>query len=231
MRLDKYLSQASGLSRSQARDAIKNGGVKVNDQLVKRVDHQLAADAVVTWGDELVSPGSARYFMLHKPPGYVSATRDSDHPVVLDLLDEYPRGLSVAGRLDKDTTGLVLISDDGAWVHAIISPRRDCEKVYQAELDAEIDDKMVTAFAHGMTLRNEDKPTLPAQLKVLSGRLVEVRIREGKYHQVKRMFAACGRKVLALHRTQIGSILLDPSLAPGGYRALTEEEVRSIEKG
>jgi len=231
MRLDKYLSQASGLSRSQARAAIKSGGVKVNNQPVKRVDHQLAADAIVTWGEELVSPGSARYFMLHKPAGYVSANRDSDHPVVLDLLDEYPRGLSVAGRLDKDTTGLVLISDDGAWVHAVISPRRDCEKVYQAELDGEVDEAMLQAFAHGILLRSENKPTLPAQLKVLSGPLVEVRIREGKYHQVKRMFAACGRKVLALHRTQIGSIVLDPSLAPGEYRALSDEEVRSIETG
>jgi 16S rRNA pseudouridine516 synthase len=228
MRLDKFLSHASGLSRVDSRKAIKAGRVTVDDQLVKRSDHALSAESVVKYDDIEQTLHGCRYFMLHKPAGYVSATIDSEHPTVLDLLSEDRRQLSVAGRLDKDTTGLVLISDDGQWIHRVISPRRQCAKIYLATLDQPINDTIITQFNNGIVLKGETQATLPAQLRTIAGQQVEVSICEGKYHQVKRMFAACGRHVEALHRKQIGSIMLDPKLEPGQYRALTEKEAQSI---
>lgn len=228
MRLDKFLGHATELSRELARRALRAKRVTVNDELVKSASLTITAQDTVMLDDEIVEIRGPRYFMLYKPEGYVCATTDGDFPTVLDLMGFDGADLSIAGRLDKDTTGLVLLSDDGQWIHSIISPRRECMKTYVADLDAPIDDTMVKRFSEGFTLRNEIKPTKPATLRPIAGHRVEVSIGEGRYHQVKRMFAACGRHVEKLHRIRVGSIELDASLAPGDYRALTQAEIEGV---
>src|SRR5690606_9855264 len=161
-----------------------------------------------------------------KPAGYVCATTDSDHPTVLDLIaDRDSEGLSIAGRLDIDTTGLVLLSDDGQWLHRVTSPRHRHPKVYEGQLQEPLNQETIDSFAAGIMLHGESRATLPAQIQSTGDRLAEVTIQEGRYHQVKRMFAACGNHVVALHRRQIGGIELDPDLQPGDYRELSEAEV------
>lgn len=228
MRLDKFLSHATRLSRTDARRAIKAGRVTLNDELARGSDQAVQpADRVMLDGERVAPPG-LRYFMLHKPAGYICATFDNDHPTVLDLLGDEGHGLSIAGRLDKDTTGLVLLSDDGAWIHAVISPRRVCAKTYLATLDAEPDAALVETFAQGLMLRGEQRPTRPAELVLQGDCQAQVMLHEGRYHQVKRMFAACGLHVEALHRVRIGNIVLDPELAPGEFRALRPDEIKGI---
>lgn len=228
MRLDKFVSHTSGASRVDSRRLIKSKRVAVNGVIIKSAAFSLSADDSVTLDAQPLAISGPQYFMLHKPSGYVCATTDSDHPTVLDLIDENSEKLSIAGRLDKDTTGLILLSDDGQWIHNIISPRRACSKMYIATLDAAITPDVVRQFESGITLRNETKPTLPASLKNIDGRTVEVSIVEGKYHQVKRMFAACGLHVVSLHRLQVGAIKLDETLSPGEYRRLTETEIAGV---
>lgn len=228
MRLDKFLAHATELSRELARRALRGKRVTVNDEVVKSASLSISSEDTVMLDDEVVEIRGPRYFMLYKPQGYVCATTDGDYPTVLDLMGFDGDDLSIAGRLDKDTTGLVLLSDDGPWIHSIISPRRECMKTYVAELDAAIDDAIVQRFSEGVTLRNEVKPTRPAMLRPLQDLQVEVSIGEGRYHQVKRMFAACGRHVEALHRVKVGGIELDTSLAPGEYRPLTRAEIGDV---
>ncbi|HHJ80676.1 MAG TPA: pseudouridine synthase, partial [Candidatus Tenderia electrophaga] len=169
------------------------------------------------------------YFMLNKPEGYICATKDSRHPTVLDLIDEPgAHTLHPVGRLDIDTTGLVLLSDDGQWSHGITSPRRQKIKRYLVHLAEPLVAGIEHQFEAGVMLDGETKPTLPAQLKRISATEVELSIQEGRYHQVKRMFAAVGNAVTALHRQAIGPISLDDDLPVGAYRALTEAEVASL---
>lgn len=228
MRLDKYLSHATEYSRAQVKKLLRDKRISINGELVRQADRVVEANDKVCLDDEQVILAGPSYLMVYKPAGYVCATTDSENPIVLDLIDSAPDKLSVAGRLDKDTTGLVLLSNDGQWIHRVISPRSVCVKVYHATLDAPLTDEIVQNFAAGVQLKNEDKPTQPAQVSTLEGNVVRVALIEGRYHQVKRMFAACGRHVEALHRTSIGGITLDPALEPGQYRALSEEEIRSV---
>lgn len=228
MRLDKFLGHATELSRELARRAIRAKRVLVNGEVVKSASLSIAANDTVMLDGQIVAIAGPRYVMLHKPEGYVCATTDGDYPTVLDLLGDDGTGLTIAGRLDKDTTGLVLLSNDGQWVHSVISPRRECMKTYLADLDGPIDDAIVQRFAHGFSLRNEVKPTKPAVLKPVAGHRVEVSIGEGRYHQVKRMFAACGLHVEKLHRIKVGGIALDTRLAPGEYRELSPDEVNGV---
>ncbi|ALO47632.1 pseudouridine synthase [Pseudohongiella spirulinae] len=227
-RLDKYVSQCTGLTRSDAKKIIRQKRISVNGKVCQKADHAVdKATLVELDAMPLVMP-SQRYYMLNKPSGYLCANTDSQAPVVMDLLTENTDKLSVAGRLDKDTTGLVLISDDGAWVHAVISPRRQCTKVYQAILDSPVDNNIIEQFKNGIQLKNETKLTLPAQLSVIDGTHVNIELQEGRYHQIKRMFAACGRHVVSLHRSRIGDIELDKNLKPGEYRELTSQEINGI---
>jgi 16S rRNA pseudouridine516 synthase len=165
--------------------------------------------------------------MLNKPADFICSTTDESHPSVLRLLDiEKPQNLHIAGRLDVDTTGLVLITDDGQWSHAITSPKKECGKRYRAELADPIDESAVKQFAEGIQLRNETVLTRPAKLEIISPHEVVVTLHEGKYHQVKRMFAALGNKVVELHREAVGHIELDDELEPGEWRYLTDEEAQ-----
>ena len=229
MRLDKFLSQNSDSSRSLIQQAIKAGRVSVNDVVAKKGDQKLVGDEIVTLDGNIVEPFKTRYLMLHKPLGYVCANSDSDYPTVVDLI-RMPRWqeLQIVGRLDIDTTGLVLLTDDGQWNHRITSPRHECDKIYRVTTANPISDETAALFAAGVQLHGEKAPTRPAQLEFLSSHEARLKIHEGKYHQIKRMFAAAGNLVVALHRESIGSIQLDPALAPGEYRALTDDEIKSV---
>ena len=229
MRLDKFLSQNSDSSRSLIQQAIKAGRVSVNDVVAKKGDQKLVGDEIVTLDGNIVEPFKTRYLMLHKPLGYVCANSDSDYPTVVDLI-RMPRWqeLQIVGRLDIDTTGLVLLTDDGQWNHRITSPRHECDKIYRVITANPISDETAALFAAGVQLHGEKAPTRPAQLEFLSSHEARLKIHEGKYHQIKRMFAAAGNLVVALHRESIGSIQLDPALAPGEYRALTDDEIKSV---
>ncbi|MYM62306.1 16S rRNA pseudouridine(516) synthase RsuA [Pseudomaricurvus sp. HS19] len=229
MRLDKYISQVTDLSRKEVKRLLRSGLVSVDDEVTKDAALQVAEDSVVTLeGEPLQAPGP-RYFMLHKPKGYVCVTQDREHPTVLELLDEPNKDkLQIAGRLDIDTTGLVLITDDGQWNHAVTSPRRDCNKTYHVTLAEDITPDTATRFAEGVMLEGEFKPTQPATLQQLYTNECLLTISEGKYHQVKRMFAAVGNRVEELHRLQVGDIVLEEELAEGDYRPLSETEIASV---
>lgn len=229
MRLDRYICHATALSRSQAQRSIRGGAVSVDGLIERDPSRHLDAEAQVVLEGKLLSLAGPRYFMLNKPAGYVCATEDGAHPTVLDLLhEERAQGLHPVGRLDIDTTGLVLISDDGAWSHRVTSPRRECPKRYRVTLAEDISAETAQRFAEGIALKGEAKQTRPAQLEPVSAREVILTIHEGKYHQVKRMFAAVGNHVTALQRISIGAISLDSALSPGQYRPLTADEVKQF---
>lgn len=226
MRLDAFISQNSDYSRSQIQKAIKANGVSVDGIVISNGKLHISGEEIIYCNGQRIEALSLRYLMLHKPTGYVCANTDSAHPTVLDLIDlPHKHNLQIVGRLDIDTTGLVLLTDDGQWNHRITSPKRDCVKVYRVTTADPISEKTQALFLEGIQLHGEKKPTLPAQLSQLDSHTALLRIQEGKYHQVKRMFAAVGNNVIALHREQIGDISLDISLSPGQYRALTTEEV------
>lgn len=231
MRLDKFICHATGVSRPYAQRAVRGGQVTVNGALIRKADSQLRETDVVMLDGQVVAIPSLRYFMLHKPQGYVCATADSEHPVVLDLLQENRlETLQIAGRLDLDTTGLVLITDDGQWNHRVTAPARVCEKTYRVILHDELDKKSAQLLREGVMLHGENRLTRPAALDFIDDKCREVRltIHEGKYHQVKRMFAAVGNLVVGLHRERIGNIVLDAALAEGEYRELTAAEIASV---
>jgi 16S rRNA pseudouridine516 synthase len=227
MRLDKFLSQYTDYSRSQIQQLVKANRVAVNGELIKKADHKLNGSEQVMLDNRQIEAFSARYIMLYKPLGYVCANSDSEHPVVLDLLDMARKlDLQIAGRLDIDTTGLVLLTDDGQWNHRITAPKQECTKTYLVTTADPIHDDVIQLFAQGIQLHGEKNLTRPAQLGILSSHTARLQIHEGKYHQVKRMFAATGNRVVQLHRESIGAIQLDPALAPGEYRALTKTEIQ-----
>ncbi len=231
MRLDKFIGNNAELSRTQIHIAIKQGLIFVNDQLVSKTNTHINNGDKIIYDGQLIEERKLRYLMLHKPAGYVCANSDSEHPTVLDLIDlPFKNELQIAGRLDLDTTGLVLLTDDGQWNHKITSPKHLHTKSYLVTTANVITENTITIFAEGLLLNGEAKHTLPAKLEILDSHLARLIICEGKYHQVKRMFAAVGNHVIALHRECIGEIDLDASLQSGQFRALTVDEINSFEK-
>ncbi|MEH8076790.1 16S rRNA pseudouridine(516) synthase RsuA [Gallibacterium anatis] len=231
-RLDKFLSEYTGLSRSQATKALRQNLVKVNQQLVKDGALKVSPEDVVEFDSETLEWVSGnQYFLLYKPEGYVCSHDDGEYPTVYQFFD-YPLSsrLHTAGRLDVDTTGLVLLTDDGQWSHRITSPKYHCKKTYLVTLADPVEDFYLEQCAQGILLKGEKQPTKPAQIEIIDDYNLNLTIVEGKYHQVKRMFAALGNKVIALHRWRIGQIILDPQLEEGQYRALTDAEVQSFLK-
>ncbi len=229
MRLDKYISQVTDYSRAEVKKLLRNNLICVDGESTKSASLQITNAQTVSVDGEALSRPGARYFMLNKPQGYICATKDGEHPTVIDLLDEPNTDkLQIAGRLDIDTTGLVLITDDGKWNHAVTSPKRDCKKTYYVCTHSTIPDNAAEQFAKGVMLDGELKPTLPATLEVLFDNEANLTIGEGKYHQVKRMFGAIGSKVEELHRHTVGGIVLDETLEPGEYRPLTPAEIELI---
>jgi len=229
MRLDKYLASVSALSRSDAKKAIRAGRVSIAGQRQSDPRYAVSAEAAVSLDGELLRSAGKRYIMLNKPKDYVSATKDRLHLTVLDLLDEdNAEQLHIAGRLDIDTTGLVLISDDGQWSHRITSPNSDCKKTYLLEAADPINDADITRLQQGIALEGDKHPTRPAQVQRSDEHTIRITISEGRYHQLKRMLGAIGNRVDELHRQRIGAIELDPELALGEYRFLTTAEINSV---
>ncbi|MCI0508867.1 ribosomal small subunit pseudouridine synthase A [Chromohalobacter marismortui] len=233
MRLDRFLSESTELTRSLAKKALHRGEVEVDGEVIKNAAFKLDDKQDVRWMGAPLSLVGVRYLMLNKPTGYECTTRPGRYPSVIELLDvTKPGRLHTAGRLDVDTTGLVLITEDGQWSHRLTSPKRRCDKHYLVTLARPLAEGAEHLLAEGLMLEGEDRPTLPARLERLpasdEGERVRLVIQEGRYHQIKRMFAALDNAVVALHREQIGDIALDPSLAPGDWRELTEAEVASI---
>ncbi|MFT8210303.1 MAG: 16S rRNA pseudouridine(516) synthase RsuA [Symbiopectobacterium sp.] len=230
MQLDKFLSQQLGISRALVARELRAQRVTVDGEVVKSGAFKLSPEHQVEFdGNALVQQNGPRYFMLNKPQGYVCSTEDPDHPTILYFIDEpVAHKLHAAGRLDIDTTGLVLLTDDGQWSHRITSPKHHCEKTYLVTLEQPLAEDTARQFEQGVQLHGEKSLTKPAQLEKLDDYQVRLTIGEGRYHQVKRMFAAVGNRVVELHRERIGAIALDETLEPGEYRALSAEEVASV---
>jgi 16S rRNA pseudouridine516 synthase len=239
MRLDKFICKSTELTRTEAKKVLKSGEVRVNGDVAKNAAMQVHENNTITIDDQQLNARGSRYYILHKKVDTICSNVDEIYPSVLHSIEvDKAFDLHIAGRLDADTTGLVLITDDGRWSHNVISPKKQCQKTYRVWLRSEIEDDklslLVARFEKGLQLQGEDSLTRPAILiRVNEADLVDeasyqrevlLSITEGKYHQVKRMFAAVGNRVVGLHREQIGKITLG-SLAPGEWRALTEDEI------
>ncbi|MEQ6888189.1 pseudouridine synthase [Halomonas sp. CS7] len=228
MRLDRFLCETTDLTRSLAKKALHREEVQVDGEVIKNPATQVDASRRVTWNGEPLALVGLRYVLLNKPTGVECSARRGLYPLVRELVDlPHVERLQTVGRLDVDTTGLVLLTDDGQWSHRVTSPKRRCGKVYRVTLAEPLEgdalDAAVSQFAEGLWLEGEEKPTRPAELSMRESRVAELTLFEGKYHQVKRMFAAIGHHVAALHRESIGPLALG-ALAPGEWRELTEAE-------
>ena len=228
LRLDKYLADMSVGTRSEVKKLISKGLVTVNGCTVKKPEIKIDTDAdeVVCQGIN-VSYAEYEYYMLNKPQGVISATEDPNQETVLDLIDSKRKDLFPVGRLDKDTEGLLLITNDGQLAHRLLAPGKHVDKVYFAKIDGCVTKEDVKAFEEGLDIGDEKK-TLPGFLKILSsGEMseIELTIHEGRFHQVKRMFQAVGKEVVFLKRLSMGELSLDPELKPGEYRELKKDEI------
>ncbi len=239
MRLDKFICKSTELTRNEAKKVLKSGEVRVNGEVAKNAAMQVHENNSVTIDGQKLTARGSRYYLLHKVADTICSNVDEVYPSVLHFIQvDRAFDLHIAGRLDADTTGLVLITDDGRWSHNVISPKKACQKTYRVWLRNEIDDEKLTQlveeFDKGIQLQGENALTRPAKLqRVEPEDLIEpecyktevlLTITEGKYHQVKRMFAAVGNRVVGLHRERIGDITLG-ELAPGEWRELTADEV------
>ena len=225
-RLDKIISATGKKSRREVREMVRQGRVLVDGKPAPAADMKVDPQtAVILLDGEPLGYEKFTYVMLHKPAGVLTATEDRRQETVLDLLppELRRRALSPVGRLDKDTEGLLLLTNDGQLAHRLLSPKSHVDKVYYARVDGALEPGDIAAFAAGMTL-GDGLECLPAGLEILSPTEALVSLREGKFHQVKRMLAARGKPVLYLKRLSMGRLRLDPALAPGAWRMLTEEE-------
>lgn len=234
MRLDRFISETTPLTRSLAKRALKNAEVTLNGEPVKQSATQVDSEHdVVKLNGETLTLVGLRYLMMHKPVDVECTARRGLYPRVIDMID-LPKveRLQPVGRLDVDTTGLLLLTDDGQWSHRVTSPRHRCAKVYMADLaepmEGEAAQAAINHVAEGILLDGEESPTQPAVLRFLAPQQAELTITEGRYHQVKRMFAALGNHVNSLHRRSIGELVLPDDLAPGEWRELTAEEIASF---
>ena len=231
MRLDKYMAESAQCTRSESRDLIRSGRVSVNGAVCKHPERQVSELDDIRLDGRSSTHQDFVYLMLNKPEGVVSASTDRRDTTVVDLVQAaYPRReLFPAGRLDKTSTGFVLITDDGAFAHDILAPKRHVPKTYRVTLDTPLTPEMAQGFAAGVTLADGTRLS-PAEVTALSadGRTVRVVLHQGVYHQIKRMFGVYGAGVDGLHREAIGSVWLDDALAPGQWRELTAEEVAQI---
>ena len=232
LRLDKYLADMGIGTRSEVKKAITKGQVQVNQQIEKRPEYKLDTELdCVHFQGIPVTYAEYEYYMLNKPAGVISATEDKRETTVIDLIDTRQRkDLFPVGRLDRDTEGLLLITNDGELAHRLLSPKKHVDKVYYARIRGKVTEMDVEQFRMGVDI-GEDRLTLPANLEIIySGEESEIRltIREGKFHQVKRMFQSVGKEVTYLKRLQMGSLMLDESLNPGEYRILTRKELDEL---
>ncbi len=227
-RLDGLLASLALGSRAQCARMVREGRVTVDGKTATDAGMRVAKEATLSLDGAALDARTERHVMLNKPAGVLTAARDGKQPTVQALLPEVYTALGCmpVGRLDKDTEGLLLFTTDGQLAHRLLSPKRHVWKEYEATLDGEVGAGDIAAFAQGLTL--SDFTALPAALSPLPGARARVRVREGKFHQVKRMFEARGKRVLALKRLSFGSLLLDEALAPGQFRELTDDEIVSL---
>ena len=232
IRIDKLLADCGYGSRKQVKEMLKKGRVAIDGKVItdsgQKIDPKHHG---VTVDGESVKYERFHYYMMNKPPNIVSATEDLRERTVVDLLPkERRKGVFPVGRLDKDTTGLLLLTNDGELAHRLLSPNKHVMKTYRATLDAPVGEKEIRLFSEGLVV-DDEFTALPAKLEILEGTnepAVLVSICEGKFHQVKRMFAAVGRKVIHLKRISMGNLMLDPALSEGEYRELSENEIKTI---
>lgn len=232
MRVDRYLTYALGLSRSDVRKLIKNKRITVNDKEVYKNDLYLKDGDYVKFDGEIVNYKEFIYLMMNKPKGCVCANNDNLHETVFAYVNGFEKyNLFTVGRLDIDTTGLLLITNNGSFAHFLTSPKNDYPKTYYVETDIDFEEEDVFSMAKGMLLYEEkDKPFIskPAKLEIIDKNKAYITITEGKYHQVKKLCKACGKTVMELKRVAIGNLLLDENLALGEYRELTDEEIEVL---
>lgn len=237
-RLDKYLADAGIGTRTEVKNYIKKGFVTINKTIAKKPDVKINPDMdEILFQNEPIQLSEFEYYLLNKPAGYVSATKDNTAPTVLSLIDSVRKDLFPVGRLDKDTEGLLLVTNDGALSHRLLSPKRHVDKTYYAELEGIITTADIVAFEKGLEIGDEDLAiAMPAKLTIIEtdcDHLTStslVTIQEGKFHQVKRMFQAVGKKVTYLKRISFGPITLPEDLALGQHRELTREELEMLQK-
>ena len=237
IRLDKFLSEMGVGTRQEVKQYIRKGKVEVDGEIEKRPELKVdETKANVTLDGERIGYASYVYYMLNKPSGVVSATEDKCEKTVIDLIKGQKRkDLFPVGRLDKDTEGLLLITNDGDLAHQLLSPKKHVDKVYRARIEGQVTAEDAALFAKGLEIDDEDGAwrAMPAKLNILSSgpeSEVEITIREGKFHQIKRMFEAVDKKVVYLKRLSMGSLRLDETLALGEYRELTEDEVQALKE-
>lgn len=235
IRLDKYLADMSIGTRQEVKKYIRQGRVKINEDIIKKPEYKIREDEdKIAFDGAPVAYETFEYYMLNKPAGVISATEDKRDKTVLDLIKEKKRkDLFPVGRLDKDTEGLLLITNDGALAHRLLSPKKHVDKCYYAKISGGVTEEDVRVFKERINIGTQEEPewTMPAELKILEkGTVSRIRltIREGKFHQVKRMFLAVGKEVVYLKRERMGALVLDEELAPGEYRKLTDRELKSI---
>ena len=233
MRLDGYFSSLGILSRVEAKKEIRRKKVKVNDIIVCDYSYQVKDTDIIKYNDEVVTYEKFVYYILNKPADYVCAREDNLSKTVIELIDDTHKDLTTVGRLDKDTTGLLIITNDGNTVHDLTSPRKHVDKIYYATIDGLVKDSDIEKFKDGLDI-GDDKKTLPSILKIISRdeknntSEIEVTISEGRYHQVKRMFEAIDTKVTSLKRIQMGKLELPSSLKEGDYIKVTKDELYNM---
>ena len=229
MRLDKFLCDTAGLTRTEAKNAIKKGQIAVNGQVQKAADFKVKENTdTVTFQGKPLSYAAFHYYMLHKPAGVITATEDKKESTVMDILrEEKVKNLFPVGRLDKDTEGLILITDDGELAHNLLSPKKHVDKEYLVKVRDSISEEDCRKLSEGVDIGDE-KPTAPAKVERVAEKEILLTIREGRFHQVKRMLQAVGNEVLYLKRLSMGSLRLPEDLEKGAYRPLSEEEIYKI---
>jgi 16S rRNA pseudouridine516 synthase len=225
-RLDRFISAKTATPKSNVRLMLAQKRIRVDGQLATDLSQPIDQFSHVALDGNVLQNNSRKYIMINKPVGVVSATKDEQHKTVMDLLcEEDAADLHIVGRLDLNSSGLLLLTNDGEWSRALMSPENKVSKVYEVTLENPITQNYIQAFAEGMYFSYEDITTKPAQLERISECIARVTLEEGRYHQIKRMFGRFRNPVLALHRVSIGEIKLDDGLAPGEYRVLRENEI------
>lgn len=229
MRLDKFLCDTAGLTRTEAKNAVKKGQIAVNGHVQKAADFKVKENTdTVTFQGKPLSYAAFHYYMLHKPAGVITATEDKKESTVMDILrEEKVKNLFPVGRLDKDTEGLLLVTDDGELAHNLLSPKKHVDKEYLVKVRDSISEEDCRKLSEGVDIGDE-KPTAPAKVERVAEKEILLTIREGRFHQVKRMLQAVGNEVLYLKRLSMGRLRLPEDLEKGAYRPLSEEEIYKI---
>ena len=227
MKLSRFLYHHTSHGKNDVRRILAAGRVTVDGKVERDSQSDIGDFTQVTLDDRVLRDTSAVYLMLNKPAGYLSATVDDEHPTVMELIDA-PETLHIAGRLDRASTGLLILTNDGKWSRRLTEPKEGVPKVYEVTTAEPITAETAMRFQQGIYFAYEDLTTQPAELQILSAQRAQITIYEGRYHQIKRMFHAVGNRITSLHRLSMGAIQLDPQLAPGQYRNLTQQEIESV---